>query len=53
RASLEQAGFVVDYLELRDSQSLQLLDHGLPGARWFAAAYLGQTRLIDNVMIPL
>lgn len=53
RASLEQAGFVVDYLELRDSQSLQQLDHGLPGARWFAAAYLGQTRLIDNVMIPL
>ncbi|WP_414039606.1 pantoate--beta-alanine ligase [Acidithiobacillus sp. M4-SHS-6] len=53
RDSLEQAGFVVDYLELRDSQTLQLLDHGLPGARWFAAAHLGQTRLIDNVMIPL
>jgi pantoate--beta-alanine ligase len=53
RESLEQAGFVVDYLELRDSETLQAVNNAQPGVRWFAAAHLGQTRLIDNVMIPL
>lgn len=53
RESLNHAGFVVDYLEFRDSRTLQILDEVQPEARWFAAAHLGQTRLIDNVMIPL
>lgn len=53
RDSLEQVGFVVDYLELRDSDTLQAVNVARPGARWFTAAHLGQTRLIDNVMIPL
>lgn len=53
RTTLEQAGMVIDYLELRDSQTLQKLDAAQPGGRWFAAVQLGKTRLIDNVMIPL
>ncbi len=49
--SLEQSGFLPDYLELRDSQTLQPLSVPQTGARWFAAAHLGQTRLIDNVIV--
>ncbi|CDQ12356.1 Pantoate--beta-alanine ligase (Pantothenate synthetase) (Pantoate-activating enzyme) [Acidithiobacillus ferrivorans] len=52
RERLEQAGFLLDYLELRDGQSLRALTAPQPDARWFAAAWLGQTRLIDNVIIP-
>ncbi len=48
---LERAGFLPEYLELRDAQTLQSLALPQPGARWFAAARLGQTRLIDNVII--
>ena len=50
RATLEEAGFKVDYLEVRDAETLQPL---APGAqrplRVLAAAWLGKTRLIDNV----
>ncbi len=49
---LRQAGFALDYLELRDSETLQPLSHTQPGARWFAAARLGPVRLIDNMVIP-
>ncbi|MHB1322607.1 MAG: pantoate--beta-alanine ligase, partial [Acidithiobacillus ferrivorans] len=52
RERLEQAGFLPDYLELRDGQSLRAVTAPQPDARWFAAARLGQTRLIDNVIIP-
>jgi pantoate--beta-alanine ligase len=50
RARLEAAGFKMDYLEVRDAESLQL---PAPGAqrrlRVLVAAWLGKTRLIDNV----
>jgi pantoate--beta-alanine ligase len=50
RARLEAAGFKVDYLEVRDAETLQA---ALPGARRplrvLAAAWLGKTRLIDNI----
>ena len=51
RASLEAAGFKVDYLEVRDAETLRPVG---PGAhqrplRVLAAAWLGKTRLIDNV----
>jgi len=53
RARLERGGFRVDYLEARHVANLAALTRldGGPG-RVFAAAYLGKTRLIDNVPVP-
>ncbi len=53
--ALAENGFdPVDYLEVRDSETLApikgLLASGHP-ARVFAAAYLGKTRLIDNIPV--
>jgi pantoate--beta-alanine ligase len=39
----------LDYLDIRDSEDLKALDVIDRPARVFAAAYLGRTRLIDNV----
>jgi len=52
KTALIQAGFrTVDYLELRDSETLAPAeDLGKP-ARLLVAAYLGATRLIDNIAI--
>lgn len=53
RARLEEAGFApVDYLEICDPETLAPLTGALsPGgsARILAAAFLGKTRLIDNI----
>ncbi len=51
RARLEEAGFKVDYLEVRDAETLQPDPHGAHRRplRVLAAAWLGKTRLIDNV----
>jgi pantoate--beta-alanine ligase len=47
-AAVIAAGFTkLDYLEIRDAESLAPLAAGRPG-RVFAAAWLGRTRLIDN-----
>jgi len=52
QATLEAAGFdAVDYFELRDGETLAALDRAVPGARLFAAAWLGGTRLIDNLPV--
>ena len=49
RAALKSAGFnPIDYVELCDSETLQPLPAAREGARLFAAAHLGRTRLIDN-----
>lgn len=51
--TLAAAGFdKVDYLEIRDSTTLVSLDANNGSARVFVAAYLGETRLIDNVAAP-
>lgn len=56
RAAILKAGFSeVEYLDLRDGASLTPLSAPLsapaPGARLFAAAWLGGVRLIDNIAV--
>ncbi|WP_336485785.1 pantoate--beta-alanine ligase [Methylobacterium nigriterrae] len=49
---LEAAGFnPVQYLELRDAETLERVERPVRPARLLAAAYLGRTRLIDNVAV--
>jgi pantoate--beta-alanine ligase len=48
--ALAAAGFDVDYVEVRDAESLGPPAGGL--RRVLAAARLGRTRLIDNVAVP-
>ena len=49
-ATLEAAGFKVDYLEVRDAGTLKPFTAGtLRPLRVLVAAWLGKTRLIDNV----
>ncbi len=53
RRALLRAGFTkIDYVEVRDAETLARLDPaaGRPG-RVLAAAWLGKTRLIDNVAV--
>lgn len=52
RAALDQAGFdKVDYFEARDAETLAPLVSLDRDGRLFAAAFLGEARLIDNVAI--
>ena len=54
RALLETAGFSpVQYLEARDADTLAPIARATGPARVLAAAYLGRTRLIDNVAVAL
>jgi pantoate--beta-alanine ligase len=49
-AALEATGFKVDYLEVRDAETLKPAAPGAQGPlRVLVAAWLGKTRLIDNV----
>ncbi|TAE80483.1 MAG: pantoate--beta-alanine ligase [Alphaproteobacteria bacterium] len=48
RMTLEEAGFILDYLEVRDADTLTM-STDLAHARIFIAARLGTTRLIDNM----
>ena len=49
RSHLESLGFRVDYCELRDRTNLQPATAATQPVRMFMAAYLGPTRLIDNL----
>lgn len=49
--ALEQAGFTVDYLELRELSTLRLVDNVDQDCALFVAARLGDTRLIDNIQL--
>ncbi len=52
RKRLLAAGFAaVDYLELRGAENLEALDRVQGPCRLFAAAWLGETRLIDNLKV--
>lgn len=51
-ADLEKAGFdPVDYLEIRDRDTFKPLETNNGAARIFVAAFLGKTRLIDNIAV--
>lgn len=52
RFKLEAAGFRVDYVAVRNPDTLEVLHGPVKEARVLAAAYLGKTRLIDNVPVP-
>jgi pantoate--beta-alanine ligase len=52
RAALAQAGFVVDYLEARNADTLSPVRSTKDGPlRLLVAARLGKTRLIDNIAV--
>ena len=52
RDKLAAAGFSpIDYVELRDAASLEPIDRLDRPARLLAAAFLGRTRLIDNLPV--
>jgi pantoate--beta-alanine ligase len=52
RAALEQAGLRVDYVELVHPEALVPVTVAVPGTRLLVAAFLGKTRLIDNLALP-
>jgi pantoate--beta-alanine ligase len=52
RFKLEAAGFRVDYVAVRDPETLKPLLGPVQQARVLAAVHLGRTRLIDNVAVP-
>jgi len=51
KAQLTALGFQPQYLEFRDAEHLKPAQAGQPNTRLFVAAFLGQTRLIDNISI--
>jgi pantoate--beta-alanine ligase len=52
REALARAGFdPIDYVELRDAETLAPVDSATRPARVLAAAWLGGTRLIDNLAV--
>jgi pantoate--beta-alanine ligase len=52
RAALDSVGLEVDYVELRDAETLEhVTDQSTSKMRILAAARLGRTRLIDNVPV--
>lgn len=51
-ARLKRAGFgQIDYLEVRDTETFDLVTRPTRPARAYAAAFLGKARLIDNVPV--
>ena len=53
RFKLEAKGFNVDYVAVRDPDTLKPLHGPVTAARVLAAVHLGKTRLIDNVPVPV
>lgn len=49
--ALEDVGFKVDYIEARNSDLSPFNPQECKGARLLAAVFLGNTRLIDNVVV--
>jgi pantoate--beta-alanine ligase len=52
RARLEAAGARVDYVEVVHPLTLQPVAEAVPGSVMLLAAFVGTTRLIDNLVLP-
>jgi pantoate--beta-alanine ligase len=52
RRRLEEAGARVDYVELVHPETLAPVTEAIPGTRLLLAAFVGKTRLIDNLALP-
>jgi pantoate--beta-alanine ligase len=52
QAAVKAAGMRIDYVELADPVTLRPVERAVPGTRALLAAFLGPTRLIDNVALP-
>jgi pantoate--beta-alanine ligase len=52
REGLAAAGVRVDYVELVDPERLEPVTRAEPGTRMLVAAFVGKTRLIDNLRLP-
>ena len=52
RRRLEEAGARVDYVEVVHGETLEPVPRAGPGSRMLVAAFVGQTRLIDNLALP-
>jgi len=52
RVAVEAAGMRIDYVELVDPLTLRAVERAVPATRALVAAFLGRTRLIDNVALP-
>jgi pantoate--beta-alanine ligase len=52
RERIVGAGARVDYVEIVDPRSLAPVGRAEPGSRMLVAAFVGATRLIDNVALP-
>ncbi len=52
RARIESAGGRVDYVEIVDPETLAPVPRAAAGSRMLVAAFVGTTRLIDNVALP-
>ncbi len=52
RGAVEAAGLRVDYVELVHPSTLRPVERAVTGTRMLVAAFLGRTRLIDNVALP-
>jgi len=51
-ARLSEAGARTEYVEVVEPETLRPVARAEPGSRVLAAAFLGKTRLIDNVALP-
>ena len=49
---LEQHGFNIEYFSIRDSSNLQPVSQHTESIVVLVAAWLGETRLIDNILFP-
>ena len=51
KEQLQRSGFTLDYLEVRETSTLQLVDNMTQDSALFLAARLRKTRLIDNIQL--